>query len=62
MPELTPKEKRICKFLLLSLADKEIAFHCGCATGTIKNQIAVIKEKYHARNRVELALMISKES
>ena len=54
--QLTEREARILNLLAKGLSNKQIAATVFLAEGTVKNYVSRIMEKWHARNRIELAL------
>lgn len=54
--QLTEREARILDLLAKGLSNKQIAATVFLAEGTVKNYVSRIMEKWHARNRMELAM------
>ena len=54
--QLTEREARILDLLAKGLSNKQIAATVFLAEGTVKNYVSRIMEKWHARNRLELAM------
>lgn len=54
--QLTEREARILDLLAKGLSNKQIAATVFLAEGTVKNYVSRIMEKWHARNRIELAM------
>lgn len=53
---LTERESQILDLISEGLSNKQIAAAVFLAEGTVKNYVSRIMEKWHARNRLELAM------
>ncbi len=54
--QLSEREAQILDLLATGLSNKQIAATVFLAEGTVKNYVSRIMEKWHARNRLELAM------
>jgi DNA-binding NarL/FixJ family response regulator len=54
---LRKREREILQLLTKGLSNKEIAATLGIQEQTVKNAISVLCEKFHARNRIQLAVL-----
>ena len=53
---LTPRERRILKFVIDGCTNEEIAARVHLSTQTVKNQVSALMAKIGVRNRVQLAV------
>ncbi|MDO5626370.1 MAG: response regulator transcription factor [Pseudomonadota bacterium] len=53
---LTDKEQRILDLLCQGMTNRQIGATVFLAEGTVRNHVSRIMEKFHARNRTELAM------
>lgn len=54
--QLTPREREVVRALARGCSNREIAAELGLSEQTVKNQLTVVFEKLHVKNRLELAL------
>jgi two-component system nitrate/nitrite response regulator NarL len=54
--KVTARERDVLGYLAKGLANKEIAKELGLSPNTVRNQLQRLQERFHARNRVQLAL------
>ncbi len=59
--ELSDRERQIAAFLVQGLTNKEIAEQLFLSTETIKSYVARILRKLGARNRVQAAVLLSRD-
>jgi DNA-binding NarL/FixJ family response regulator len=57
-PHVTRREREIVHLLLKGLTNKEIGNGLGIQEQTVKNAVVVLCDKFHARNRVQLAVAV----
>ncbi|BAS32457.1 response regulator transcription factor [Dehalococcoides mccartyi] len=62
IPNFTPQEKEIIKFLLKGNTNKAIAHELGLSDVTVKKSLKNIMNKLHVDNRMKLAMVISRLS
>jgi len=62
VPNFTPREKEIIKFLLKGNTNKAIAHELGLSDVTVKKSLKNIMTKLHVDNRMKLAMVISRLS
>ena len=53
---LTPREEQIVRAIARGLSNRAIAAEIGISEQRVKNQLSVIFQKLHVRNRLELAV------
>jgi len=58
---ISPREQAILASLCRGLSNKEIAREVGLSPNTVRNQLQRLQERFHARNRVQLALLARDE-
>lgn len=55
--QLSPRQLEIVKLVAAGMLDKEIATALWISVSTVKSQLAVIRGKWDANNRAEVAAM-----
>jgi DNA-binding NarL/FixJ family response regulator len=60
--KLTAREKQIVRHLLEARTNREIASSLEISEQTVKNYMSGLMSKFHARNRVEVAMAAQKNS
>lgn len=60
-PTLTTREMAVLKALTRGDSNREIAAGLGVGEQTIKSNVSVLIQKFHVRNRVQLAVLVALE-
>lgn len=60
-PQLTARETVVLEAIATGDSNKEIATRLGIGEQTIKNHVSVLIQKFHVRNRVQLAVLVALE-
>jgi DNA-binding NarL/FixJ family response regulator len=60
-PRLTTRESVVLKAIATGDSNKEIATSLGIGEQTVKNHVSVLIQKFHVRNRVQLAVLVALE-
>ena len=60
-PKLTTRETVVLKAVATGDSNKEIALGLGIGEQTVKNHVSVLIQKFHVRNRVQLAVLVALE-
>lgn len=60
--DLTGREEQVLSFVAQGLTNKEIGNSLSLSEKTVKHHITNVLQKLHARNRVEIAIMVNKKS
>jgi DNA-binding NarL/FixJ family response regulator len=60
-PKLTTRESVVLKAIATGDSNKEIAVRLGIGEQTVKNHVSVLIQKFHVRNRVQLAVLVALE-
>jgi DNA-binding NarL/FixJ family response regulator len=56
IPKLTPREREIVHGITRGHSNREIASELGISEQTVKNQLTIVFQKLHIKNRLELAV------
>ncbi len=56
VPKLTPRERQMMGAVARGCSNREIAGELGLSQQTVKNQLSVLFQKLHVRNRLQLAI------
>lgn len=56
LQKLTPREREIVRGITRGHSNREIASELGISEQTVKNQLTVVFQKLHIKNRLELAV------
>lgn len=56
---LTPREREVAVLVAEGLVNSEIAERLGIGAATVKTHVSALLEKFHARNRVQLAVAVA---
>ena len=56
MQRLTPREREIVRSIARGRTNREVAEDLGISEQTVKNQLTVVFQKLHVKNRLELAV------
>jgi len=54
--KLTPREREIVRGITRGDSNREIASELGISEQTVKNQLTIVFQKLHTKNRLELAV------
>jgi DNA-binding NarL/FixJ family response regulator len=54
--KLTPRERELVRGITRGRSNREIASELGISEQTVKNQLTVVFQKLHIKNRLELAV------
>jgi DNA-binding NarL/FixJ family response regulator len=54
--KLTPREREIVRSIARGRTNREVAEDLGISEQTVKNQLTVVFQKLHVKNRLELAV------
>jgi len=54
--KLTPRERELVRGISRGRSNREIASELGICEQTVKNQLTVVFQKLHIKNRLELAV------
>lgn len=54
--KLTPRERELVRGITRGHSNREIAAELGISEQTVKNQLTVVFQKLHIKNRLELAV------
>lgn len=60
-PKLTTREKAVLVALASGDSNREIGVQLGIGEQTVKNHVSVLIQKFHVRNRVQLAVLVALE-
>jgi two-component system, NarL family, nitrate/nitrite response regulator NarL len=60
-PQLTAREMAVLQALATGDSNREIGAHLGIGEQTVKNYVSVLIQKFHVRNRVQLAVAVALE-
>jgi DNA-binding NarL/FixJ family response regulator len=55
-PSITPREEQLLSLVRRGMTNAEIARRLDVREQTVKNALAVLFQKYHVRNRTQLAM------
>jgi DNA-binding NarL/FixJ family response regulator len=61
LPVLTTRETAVLAAVARGEANREIGTRLGIKEQTVKNHVSVLIEKFHVRNRVQLAVVVALE-
>jgi DNA-binding NarL/FixJ family response regulator len=56
--KLTPREREIVRAIAHGRTNREVAENLGLSEQTVKNQLSVVFQKLHVKNRLELAVYV----
>jgi DNA-binding NarL/FixJ family response regulator len=60
-PKLTSRETAVLKAVATGDSNREIGARLGIGEQTVKNHVSVLIQKFHVRNRVQLAVLVALE-
>ena len=60
-PKLTAREHAVLQAVALGESNREIGSRLGIGEQTVKNHVSVLIQKFHVRNRVQLAVAVALE-
>jgi two-component system nitrate/nitrite response regulator NarL len=60
-PSLTAREMAVLRALATGDSNREIGAHLGIGEQTVKNYVSTLIQKFHVRNRVQLAVAVALE-
>lgn len=60
-PKLTARETAVLSGIALGDSNREIGRALGIGDQTVKNHVSVLIQKFHVRNRVQLAVAVALE-
>jgi DNA-binding NarL/FixJ family response regulator len=60
-PTLTTREIAVLRALATGDSNREIGTRLGIGEQTVKNYVSVLIQKFHVRNRVQLAVTVALE-
>lgn len=60
-PRLTARETAVLSGVALGDSNREIGLAMGIGEQTVKNHVSVLIQKFHVRNRVQLAVAVALE-
>jgi DNA-binding NarL/FixJ family response regulator len=60
-PKLTGRETAVLSAVAAGYSNREIGLQLGIGEQTIKNYVSVLIQKFHVRNRVQLAVLVALE-
>lgn len=60
-PKLTVRETAVLSGVALGDSNREIGLALGIGEQTVKNHVSVLIQKFHVRNRVQLAVLVALE-
>jgi DNA-binding NarL/FixJ family response regulator len=58
-PRLTARETAVLGAVALGESNREIGRRLGIGEQTVKNHVSVLIQKFHVRNRVQLAVLVA---
>lgn len=58
---MTSRETAVLKAVACGESNREIGERLGIKEQTVKNHVSVLIEKFHLRNRVQLAVLVALE-
>jgi two-component system, NarL family, nitrate/nitrite response regulator NarL len=59
-PKLTDREREIVRGIARGRTNREVATDLGISEQTVKNQLTIVYQKVHCKNRLELAVWAMK--
>jgi DNA-binding NarL/FixJ family response regulator len=60
-PKLTARETAVLRAIITGDSNREIGVRLGIGEQTVKNHVSVLIQKFHVRNRVQLAVLVALE-
>lgn len=60
-PKLTARELAVLTAVATGDSNREIGLAMGIGEPTVKNHVSVLIQKFHVRNRVQLAVLVALE-
>jgi DNA-binding NarL/FixJ family response regulator len=60
-PKLTARETAVLAAIAAGESNREIGRRLGVGEQTVKNYVSVLIQKFHVRNRVQLAVLVALE-
>lgn len=60
-PKLTARETAVLRAVATGDSNREIGRRLGIGEQTVKNHVSVLIQKFHVRNRVQLAVLVAVE-
>ena len=60
-PKLTARETSVLSGVARGDSNREIGLRLGIGEQTVKNHVSVLIQKFHLRNRVQLAVLVALE-
>jgi DNA-binding NarL/FixJ family response regulator len=60
-PKMTARETAVLAAVAAGCSNREIGRQLGIGEQTIKNYVSVLIQKFHVRNRVQLAVLVALE-